>query len=177
MTTHIALFRSLNVGGKNVIKMAALTALFAKSGAKKARAYIQSGNVLFESERPESVMKGVLKMLLEEHAITVPATLRSADELRDALARNPFQSHDAKLVQVMFLGEPVSLKAAANVDLLRSPPDLFHVTAETREAYLCCPHGIAKTKYTNAYLDKALGSMSTGRNIHTVQALLALASV
>jgi len=67
MTTHIALFRSLNVGGKNVIKMTALTALFAECGAVSARAYIQSGTILFESARAEAVLGGVSKALRDDH--------------------------------------------------------------------------------------------------------------
>ena len=111
MTTQIALFRSLNVGGKNVIKMAALTALFVKNGAKNPRAYIQSGNVLFESEEPEPVMQRVSKALREAHAIDVPVTLRNASALREALVNNPFKQGESKLVLVMFLGEIVSKEA------------------------------------------------------------------
>ena len=176
MTTQIALFRSLNVGGKNVIKMAALTALFAKSGAKNPRAYIQSGNVLFESEEPEHVLQRVSKVLREAHAIDVPVTLRDANALCEALVNNPFQQSESKLVLVMFLGEIVSEEAAARIDLQRSPPDAIHVQAQAREVYLHCPNGIGRTKYTNVYLDKVLGSPSTGRNVNTVEAILALAS-
>lgn len=175
MTTQIALFRSLNVGGKNVIKMAALTALFAKSGAKNARAYIQSGNILFESDDPEPVLQRVSKALREAHAIDVPVTLRNASALHEALVKNPFKQGESKLVLVMFLEEIVSKEAVARIDLQRSPPDAIHVQAQAREVYLHCPDGIAKTKYTNAYLDKVFGSPCTGRNVNTVEAILALA--
>ena len=176
MTTQIALFRSLNVGGKNVIKMAALTALFAKSGAKNPRAYIQSGNILFESAEPGHVLQRVSKALREAHAIDVPVTLRDANALREVLVNNPFKQGESKLVLVMFLGEFVSTEAVARIDLQRSPPDAIHVQAQAREVYLHCSGGIAKTKYTNAYLDKVFGSPCTGRNVNTVEAILALAS-
>lgn len=176
MTTHIAFFRSLNVGGKNVIKMAALTALFTKSGAKNARAYIQSGNVIFESAREASVMKGVSKALRDEHNIDVPVTLRAPDALREVLAKNPFAGADNKLVLVLFMVEAIPEARLAGFDLKRSPPDEIRVEANARELYLHCPAGIAKTKYTNAYLDKALGSASTGRNVNTLEAIAVLAS-
>jgi len=176
MTTHIALFRSLNVGGKNVIKMTALTALFAECGAVNARAYIQSGNILFESARAEAVLGGVSKALRDDHKIDVPVTLRSVKALREVLAKNPFSAADGKLVLVMVLEGSVSPESTARIDLQRSPPDAIHIQANAREVYLHCPNGIAKTKYTNVYLDRALGSPSTGRNLNTVGALLTLAS-
>lgn len=47
---YIALLRGINVGGKNRIKMADLTACFMKMGFDQVTTYIQSGNVLFLSE-------------------------------------------------------------------------------------------------------------------------------
>ncbi|PKP04465.1 MAG: hypothetical protein CVU11_04575 [Bacteroidetes bacterium HGW-Bacteroidetes-6] len=50
MTQFIALLRSINVGGKNVIKMAELKVLFDKMGLSHVQTYIQSGNIVFESD-------------------------------------------------------------------------------------------------------------------------------
>jgi len=47
MARHVALLRGINVGGKNVIKMADLKACFHENGFEDATTYIQSGNVLF----------------------------------------------------------------------------------------------------------------------------------
>ncbi|MDR2224088.1 MAG: DUF1697 domain-containing protein [Flavobacteriaceae bacterium] len=47
---YIALLRGINVGGKNLIKMTDLKACFTTLGFKDAVTYIQSGNVLFDSE-------------------------------------------------------------------------------------------------------------------------------
>ena len=50
-TSYLALLRGINVGGKNIIKMDALRAtLSANPHIQNVRTYIQSGNVLFESE-------------------------------------------------------------------------------------------------------------------------------
>ena len=47
MPRYVALLRGINVGGKNVIKMADLKACFHEHGFDDATTYIQSGNVLF----------------------------------------------------------------------------------------------------------------------------------
>ena len=47
MATHVALLRGINVGGKNLIRMADLKACFEANGYVDVVTYIQSGNVLF----------------------------------------------------------------------------------------------------------------------------------
>src|SRR3989304_1920833 len=49
MPTPVALLRGINVGGKNLIKMAALKACFEAGGFWDVASYIQRGNVPFEA--------------------------------------------------------------------------------------------------------------------------------
>ncbi len=51
MLTRIALLRSVNVLGKNMIKMPELVRAFEKAGFSNVRTYIQSGNILFGTEK------------------------------------------------------------------------------------------------------------------------------
>ncbi len=48
-TQYLALLRGINVGGKNIIKMAELKACFEANGFGDVATYIQSGNVLFST--------------------------------------------------------------------------------------------------------------------------------
>ena len=52
--TYLALLRGINVGGRNVIRMADLRALLEELGYAEVRTYIQSGNVLFAAEDGDS---------------------------------------------------------------------------------------------------------------------------
>jgi uncharacterized protein (DUF1697 family) len=49
MPRYVALLRGINVGGKNLIPMAALKAAFEEDGFEDVRTYIQSGNVVFST--------------------------------------------------------------------------------------------------------------------------------
>jgi len=49
MTQYIALLRGINVGGKNIIKMADLVSCFNSLGFVDILTYIQSGNVIFRA--------------------------------------------------------------------------------------------------------------------------------
>jgi uncharacterized protein (DUF1697 family) len=49
MTAWVALFRGINVGGKNIVPMAELRKLLESLGCNEVRSYIQSGNAVFLS--------------------------------------------------------------------------------------------------------------------------------
>jgi uncharacterized protein (DUF1697 family) len=55
MNVNIALLRGINVGGKNIIKMADLKKVFESMGLENVKTYIQSGNVLFKSNEEEDL--------------------------------------------------------------------------------------------------------------------------
>lgn len=57
MAGYAAFFRGINVGGKNIVKMKDLVKLFTDLGFEKVKSYLQSGNVVFESEEAEAEMK------------------------------------------------------------------------------------------------------------------------
>jgi hypothetical protein len=48
-STHIALLRGVNVGGKNMLPMPKLITLFEDAGCESVKHYIQSGNIIFKA--------------------------------------------------------------------------------------------------------------------------------
>lgn len=51
---YLALLRGINVGGNNLIKMVDLKACFLGMGFTEVKTYIQTGNVIFQSEEKSS---------------------------------------------------------------------------------------------------------------------------
>lgn len=178
MSTHVALLRGINVGGKNTLPMATLVELFTAAGCTDVRTYIQSGNVVFAASAKTAARLGnaVTKAIERELGLAVPLVLRSADEIVTAAAQNPFlkQGVDPDELHLAFLADLPDKKHAAALDPQRSPGDSF--VLKGRELYLHLPNGVAKTKLTNAYLDKTLGTVSTLRNWRTVRKLVEMAS-
>jgi len=173
-TRHVALLRGINVGGKNSLPMDRLARLFERAGCRGVATYIQSGNVLFDA--PEAALPtlaaGIARRIEAEHGLRVPVVLRSAAELSRAVRSNPFvaDGFPPGSLHVMFLAEVPTPSGLARLDPERSRPDEFRVVG--REVYLRCPGGLGRTKLTNAYFDRALGTVSTVRNWKTVQRLL-----
>jgi uncharacterized protein (DUF1697 family) len=173
----VALLRAVNVAGKNKLPMKELAAIFSGAGCSEVRTYIQSGNVVFCAKPPLARKLAALAggAIEERFGFSTPVILRSAAELREATARNPFlrAGSDPSTLHVAFLaGEPAAAAVAA-LDPNRSPPDAF--TVRGREIYLMLPNGVGRSKLTNQYFDSRLGTPSTVRNWRTVLALLEMA--
>jgi len=90
MTKYIALLRGINVGGKNTVKMADLKAAFEQRGFQNVTTYINSGNVLFDSDLGEKDVKFSCENLIAEaFGIEIPVCVISAAELIDTLSHAP----------------------------------------------------------------------------------------
>jgi uncharacterized protein (DUF1697 family) len=175
-TKYVALLRGINVGGKNILPMKDLAAIFREGACSDVSTFIQSGNVLFNAGRDaESVLpEKVSKQIAVRFGYQIPVVLRSIGELDRTAGGNPFLTAgvDDKALHVYFLRELPSAEAVAALDAERSLPDRFAVRG--REIYLHLPNGMARTKLTNAWFDSKLKTVSTARNWNTVLKLLAL---
>ena len=92
MEQFVAFLRSINVGGKNLIKMDQLSKTFEMLGFKNVKTYIQSGNVIFDSKLTDekliiSKTEKELHKLLSKNVILV---VRSADEIKSIVKSNLF---------------------------------------------------------------------------------------
>ncbi len=176
VAAHVALLRGINVGGRNKLLMKDLVSMFAEADCSRVRTYIQSGNVLFDAApgvacRIGSVIQGSIR---ERCGLDIPVVTRTIDELVDVVNSNPFGEAEAqeKLLHVGFLAQRPGAARIAALDPQRSPPD--ELVACGREVYLRCPNGVARTRFTSAYLDSTLGTICTMRNWRTTLKLLEL---
>ena len=87
--TFVALLRGVNVGGKNMISMAALKASFERMGLENATSYINSGNIIFRARRASArnLEERIERMLSAEHRCASRVVVRSLSEMA-ALVRS-----------------------------------------------------------------------------------------
>jgi uncharacterized protein (DUF1697 family) len=177
MAAVVSMLRGVNLGTRRM-KMERLRALYEGLGLKDARTYVQSGNVVFRSAERSLVKlaKRIEEAIAEEFGFHSDVILRTAPEMRDVVARNPFEKregiHPGKLL-VWFLesdpGEEVRVKVRA---VPAEPEELF---IDGRELYIYFPNGMARPKLSMAACQKALKITGTGRNWNTVLKLLEMA--
>ncbi len=132
--TYVALLRGINVGGNAKLPMKELVAIFAAAGARNVRTYIQSGNVIFESDAPEPLIAAVTEQIAATYGYPGRIVLRSAPELRAVYERNPFAGAPAEALHVYLLADSPEEASVKALDPERSPGDSFAVMG--REVYL-----------------------------------------
>ncbi|APH06603.1 cytoplasmic protein [Bacillus weihaiensis] len=182
MMIYVALLRGVNVGGKNKIKMAELRDLLESMGLKRVRTYIQSGNIVFESnDNEESLQIQIEKKIEEEFNFSVSVILRTALELEKIVQNCPFSEKEMSEAEALAVGE--SLYVAL---LLKSPPqetierlnkyknEYETYKNENREVYLLFYNSIRNSKLANQL--QKLGTPVTIRNWRTLNKLNTIVS-
>jgi uncharacterized protein (DUF1697 family) len=177
MATHVALLRGINVGGRNLVAMSALRDLLGALGFAGAQSLLQSGNLVFDSER---LTGAELEHLLEIETakrlgVTADYLVRSAAEWGPVAARNPFPEEaedDPAHLVVMFLKSVPPTKNVQAVQAAIVGPE--RVRAAGKQLYMVYPDGMGRSKLTTNLIEKKLGVRGTCRNWNTVLKLAAL---
>ena len=168
MATYIALLRGINVVGANQLPMKDLAALCGDCGFAKARTWIQSGNVLFESRLQEAAVQRKLEAALaEKMGKKIAVMVRTPAEMRAVLDTNPFADKEPSKVLVAFLDGPMPVDPLAGV--VAPGGEQMHVGR--REIYVFYPEGMGRSKLRLPLR----GVSATMRNINTVARLVELA--
>lgn len=175
MPTRIALLRSINVLGKNMIKMPELALAFEKAGFKQVRTYIQSGNIIFETEEESGdvLSEKIRDLIAKQFGLTIQAVVIAPRELSDIVSQNPFAKKpgiDLSKQHVTFLDREADPMKAEKLLSYNYPPD--EIIIGSRVVYVHCPEGYGRTKYHNNFIEKKLSANATSRNWNTCQKLL-----
>lgn len=177
MNQYLVLLRGINVGGKNIIKMADLKASFEEMGFSNVVTYIQSGNVLVQSndEDKAALTTKIEKGLSKRFNFVAKVVLVSQKELTAIIRSAPegFGKDEKKFrYDVIFLKEPLTPKAAMESVKAREGVD----TAYAGKQALYFSRLISRA--SQSYLTKIIGmpvyQNMTIRNWNTTTKLLAL---
>ena len=106
MTAYVALVRAVNVSGTGKLPKEDLNAMGEACGFEAVRTFINSGNLLFASRLGEAEVKRRLGARIDEYfGRHVPIYVRSAAEMAEVVARNPFGDDHPSRAFVNFIDE------------------------------------------------------------------------
>jgi uncharacterized protein (DUF1697 family) len=123
---YLALLRGVNVGGKNLVKMADLRAAFEEMGFADVATYIASGNVMFRAprQRRDELAAKIESELTGRFGIEIKVVLLTAAQLKAVVGGAPrgFGGGD-HLSDVVFVRKPLTVKKAFALVELREGVD------------------------------------------------------
>jgi uncharacterized protein (DUF1697 family) len=169
MGSFIALLRAVNVGGTGKLPMSELKAMCEELGFGDVRTYIASGNVvLTTSRKSEAAIKAALEKRLEAYAgKPVGVLVRTAQEMAEVAAKNPFPKAEPNRTMALFLDRA---PPADTLSTLRGQKD-EEIRLGRREIYIHYGDGMAKSK-----LVIPAAKLGTARNMNTVASLAKMAT-
>lgn len=171
MTTFVFLFRGINVGGHQKVRMDELKELHVSLGFRDVVSYIQSGNIVCTSDDADTaqVQKCIEDDFGKRFGFRVGVVVRTSTELREIIEKNPFQNQpdrESKWVVVLFLAtHPTALAWEELLKTYVGPEELFLLG---QEVYIYYPDGIGRSKLSQSFLERKLKTSGTARNWNTV---------
>jgi len=160
VTRYVAMLRAVNVAGTGKLPMAELKAIGVGCGFENVRTFIASGNLLFESEVDEAEVTTRLSAKVDAlFGKPVPLFVRSASEMAEAAAGNPFTDDKPSRVMAHFIAEPPTPAMLAEArDVVGE-----RMALGPRLIYVSYGEGIGKTR-----LKLPAVRLGTARNLNSV---------
>ena len=175
MNAFISMLRGINVSGQKKIRMMELKNLYESLGFGNVQTYVQSGNVIFDSEEKDVTKLGyeIEAQIESTFGFSVPVLIRSGDEFKRIIEYHPFAGEEAIRVLVTFLYDRPEKSRLEDLSHYEDKVDQFAIGE--REIFLFCPGGYGRTKLSNAFFEKKLEVVATTRNWKSVNALYQMA--
>ncbi len=185
MPTHVALLRGINLGGHNKVAMADLREVVSSLGHADVATYIQSGNVVFTSDRSDTaaLAAALEQAIAAELGVPARVVVLSRDDLAQVARDNPyFDEPNHKAVHAVFLsGDPgpdVAERVAAAQQISERQGSRDTAQLVGRTIFLHTPDGYGRSDLAAALVKlgqkKTDTVTGTARNWATVTKLLSM---
>ena len=175
MDQYIAFLRGINVSGQKLIKMEALRKAFTEAGFGNVKTYIQSGNVIFDSDETDTKkltlhLEDVIEKSFGFQTDVILRKHSDIESILNSLQISKAESGEERKYYITFLKDESSVKI-----LLPS----FSKNRDVEIIYHNCTDFISISSlfkgnfgFPNAFIEKSTGIPATTRNPITLGKIL-----
>lgn len=176
MPTYIVLLRGVTPTGKNRVPMAELRKALVDNGFKNVQTWIQSGNVILDSDSSAKELSERVHAIIKENiGADLKIIVKTPLEIKAVLEKNPF-THNYDISRVFFtLFNDKPGKELVNALQQQDFGEEMCVIAP-HAIYLYIPGSAARSKLSNNFIERKLKIDATTRNFNTLSKLLTLGS-
>lgn len=175
---HVALLRGINVGGNNIIPMAALKRTFEELGFTSVKTLLASGNVLFDAPKQdlralEEKIEAALSMAFAYEATVVVKSKPEMTAIVRAVRATWPKPSAAKRYYIAFLRHTIDSK---KILATFTPKDGIETLTYTRGALLWAAdvRALTRSAVSRQFGTKAVYAHVTMRNLNTTMKIAAL---
>jgi uncharacterized protein (DUF1697 family) len=173
---YVAFLRGINVGGNTMIAMSELKKAFETSGFTNVATYINSGNIMFESdnENIKAITEILEKDLTQTFHYTAVLVIKSHEQLQEVLSDVPNEWKTQKDIRcyIAFIKEPISAEAVLKEVRLKEGVDSAKpgksVVYMTTLLSGLTTSGFSKLAGTKIYKDITIRNYNTAKKLLTL---------
>ncbi|NHZ85743.1 MAG: DUF1697 domain-containing protein [Planctomycetia bacterium] len=173
MITYISLLRGINIRGQKIIKMQDLAKLFESFGFNNVKTYLQTGNVLFDSDETETLKltNFIEEKLFTELGYKVTVIIRTKQDLLDIVEQNPFKDYagDVKYY-ITFLAEKPKQAPTLPIRMNEIENEVFKM--ENNNVFTVGFNVKGRYGFPNVFIEKEFCVPATTRNWNTILRIL-----
>ena len=173
----IIFLRGVTPTGTNRIpKMSYLVEILTEVGFLNVQTYIQSGNIILESElSDEEIRKLVHDTILDKIGADLSIIIKEINQLEIAIQENPFDNtYDSSRIHLVFTNEEIPESTLTELSRENFGDEEFYSGHEC--CYLYLPRDARKKRLNTNYLEKKFGIRMTMRKLSVVDRLTKLYS-
>jgi uncharacterized protein (DUF1697 family) len=172
---YVALLRGINVGGNKGVDMKRLKTLFESLGYLNVSTYLNSGNVIFESEeKKETILKTIKTSMENEFGFEVPTIVKTEEEMRAIASAIPeeWQNDGTHKTDVAYLFPEIDNEKT--LDLLPIKREYIDIRYVKGAIFW----NVSRKDYNKSHINKIIGKeiyrLMTVRNVNTARRLAGL---
>lgn len=177
MNTFIALLRGINVGGHHKLPMRELVKVLEDIGLHMVQTYIQSGNVVFQSERSDipALAQEISEAIGKSHGFSPQIFILDEATLQAAIEANPFPEgeDEPKSLHFFFLDAIPQDPDWEAIESWKADNERYQLIDKV--FYLHAPDGIGRSKLAEKF-SRGWDVSITARNWRTVSKIMAMAN-
>lgn len=155
--------------------MAELRKALKKAKYSNVKTFIQSGNVILESDKSKSeIEKSIEAIIKKNFGGEIPCVAKSVKELETILKKNPFSEKDRAQIYFTMLASRPDGKIQKELLKTDFSPDKVGIIGEI--IYTRYNTKVSDSKFHNNFFERKLGVKATTRNFNTMTKVLGLAA-
>jgi len=176
MMRYIALLRGINVGGNKKVEMKKLKNVFESFGFKAVSTYINSGNVIFETDikNVDDIIAIIERGLRDAFGFDIRTIVRSAQNIEKLMQTIParWKNDSKQKTDVLFLWDEFDNEKSINlIKMTKGVDNLKYISG-------VIVWNVDKKQYPKSGMHKFIGTVvyknMTARNVNTVRKLAEL---
>lgn len=171
MNYYVALLRGINVSGSNKILMLDLKEMFVQLGFANVKTYLQSGNVVFQTDSTEAlkIEQQIKSEILKVFGFDISVWVLSKKSFSKIYKNNPFLNNkelDFKMIYTVFLKKTPDSQLFNKIKYNSDYPE--EMVLDGKSIYMYYVNGYGRSKVNNNFFEAKLKVIATTRNWRTV---------